>query len=263
LGANGAGKSTTIRILLDFLRASNGTAEILGKDSVKDGVELKKEIGYLAGEVTLPKKVTGRQLLAYLAGLHGGVDMSYLAELEQRFDAELDKRTDTLSRGNRQKIGIIQAFMHKPSVLVLDEPTSGLDPLKQGQFYKTVEEAKARGATVFLSSHSFAEVERICDRVGIIRNGKLVHEGPIDRILKRRLPTWQIVLAQAADAEKLVRSNVLNILEHRGKLLTVRPAKSIAPALDALSKVDIVSITIHQDDLEDEFMIFYHDGGAA
>lgn len=261
LGSNGAGKSTTIRMLLDFLKPTSGTAKILGKDSLTASVELKKSVGYLAGDVALPKKVTGRQVLNYLARLHGGVDESYLDELEQRFEAQLDKRTDTLSKGNRQKIGIIQAFMHQPQVLILDEPTSGLDPLMQSQFYKTVEESKTRGAAVFLSSHSFAEVERICDRIGIIRNGKLVHEGPIAKMLERRVPTWRIVLKDASDATLLKKALALEVLAHEAKLLTIRPVGAIAPALAALSSVNIISMTTEQDDLESEFMSFYEEKG--
>lgn len=257
LGSNGAGKSTTIRLLLDFIRPTSGSALILSKDSIKDSVEIRSSVGYLAGDVALPKKVTGRQLFTYLARLNGGVDTKYLAALENRFQAELDKKTEELSKGNRQKIGLIQAFMHQPKILILDEPTSGLDPLMQDQFYKTVEEVKAQGTAVFLSSHSFAEVERICDRIGIIREGKLVHEGPVAKMMEHRLPTWRIVMSKESDAEVLKASKELMVSDCSGKTIVVRPTNSISPALAVLSKIKIVSMTVEQDELEDEFMSFY------
>jgi ABC-2 type transport system ATP-binding protein len=257
LGSNGAGKTTAIRLLLDFIRPTSGSAQIMGKDNIQNNVELKRSIGYLSGDVALPKKVTGRQLLKYLSRLQGDVDETYLATLVDRFQVELDKRTETLSKGNRQKIGLIQAFMHQPKVLILDEPTSGLDPIMQDQFYKTVEEAKAHGAAVFLSSHSFAEVERICDRVGIIRDGKLVHESPVAKVMKRLLPAWRIVLARASDVKSLEGSKALDVTACIGDSVVVKPVKAISPALAALSKFNIVSMTIEQDELEDEFMSFY------
>jgi ABC-2 type transport system ATP-binding protein len=260
LGSNGAGKSTTIRLLMDFLRPTSGSVKLLGKDSVLDSLEIKESVGYLAGDVALPRKVTGRQLLTYLARLHGTVDPAYLIDLEARFEAQLDKKTDTLSKGNRQKIGIIQAFMHQPSVLILDEPTSGLDPLMQEQFYKLVEEAKARGASVFLSSHSFSEVERICDRIGIIRQGKLVHEGPVAKLMQHRLPTWHVTVTKKSDIEVLRRSKLLTVVSSHDKTLTVRPVESISSAFAVLSKVEVVAMTVEQVELEDEFMSFYNQG---
>jgi len=257
LGSNGAGKSTTIRTIMDFLRPTSGSATILGLDTVKDSVEVRRNIGYLAGDVALPKRVTARQLFNYLARLQGGIDQEYLSVLEKRFQAQLDKRTEQLSKGNRQKIGLIQAFMHQPKILILDEPTSGLDPLMQEQFYKTIEEAKERGTAVFLSSHSFGEVERICDRIGIIRSGKLVHEGPVSKMMEHRLPTWRIVLSTVTDAKILKSSKELDVRLVDGSSVTVMPSKAISPALLALSKVKIISMTVEQDELEDEFMSFY------
>lgn len=258
LGSNGAGKSTTIRTIMGFLYASSGTVKILGKDVATHGVELRKDMGYLAGDVVLPKGVTGRKLLHYLGSLQGSIDREYLEQLEKRFEAQLDKNVETLSKGNRQKIGIIQAFMHKPKILVLDEPTSGLDPLMQEQFYKLVQEAKDRGATVFLSSHSFNEVERVCDRIGIIRDGKLVHEGPVAKVIAERVPSWRIVLKQSSDVTKITTSSHLKIIEkENAKTIVVRPSGSIADALSVLAKTDIVSMTSGQQELEDEFMSFY------
>lgn len=257
LGSNGAGKSTAIRLMLDFLRPTSGTIRIYGKDSVKDSVAIKHSIGYLSGDVALTRKVTGRQLLHYLGRLNGGVDETYLASLEKRFEAELDKRIDALSKGNRQKIGLIQAFMSRPKVLILDEPTSGLDPLMQEQFYSLVAEVKADGAAVFLSSHSFTEVERICDSIGIIREGKMVYEGSVANVTAHHKPAWHITLSNTADADRLAVSPELTIISRAGRTLKVSPARTISAALEAISKVEIIAFTISQDDLESEFMSFY------
>lgn len=263
LGSNGAGKSTTIRLILDFIRPSDGNITVLGRDSIRDSVAIRQSVGYLAGDVALPKKVTGRHLLRYLAELSGGVDKEYQAELEKNFQAELDKRIDTLSKGNRQKIGLIQAFMTQPKVLVLDEPTSGLDPLMQEQFYKVVADAKKRGAAIFLSSHSFSEVERICDRIGIIRDGKLVYEGTVASVASKRMPTWHVVVARHADVVSLKKSKGLAVSSLQGLTLQVKPARTISEALFALSKVEVISMTSTQDDLEDEFMSFYNHEDAS
>lgn len=261
LGSNGAGKSTTIRLIMDFIRPSSGSISILGKDSVNDSVDIRQVIGYLAGDVALPKRVTGRQLLHHLASLSGGIDLDYLGKLEKDFQAQLDKRIGTLSKGNRQKIGLIQALMSQPNVLVLDEPTSGLDPLMQEQFYSAISDAKKRGAAIFLSSHSFSEVERICDHIGIIRAGELVYEGTVASVAAKRMPNWQVTVSSKADAATLKKSKSLKVSNLSDLSLTVCPVASISSALLALSKVEIKSMTIKQDNLEDEFMSFYSQEG--
>lgn len=174
IGPNGAGKSTTIRILLDEVRADSGSARVFDLDSHHDALEIHQRTGYLPAELALPPKMTGRQVLSFFARLRGGVDWKYVDELESRFDAELDRRTEALSTGNRQKLGIIAAFMHQPELLILDEPITGLDPLVQRQFHQLVRETADQGRTVFLSSHTLSEVQRVADRVGIIRRGELV-----------------------------------------------------------------------------------------
>lgn len=179
LGANGAGKSTTIRTLLNFLQPTSGSATICGLDIVKDNVKIMHDVGYLAGDVALYEKMTGKEFFGYMADLHPLPDPAYLTKLVHTFEAELHKPIRSLSKGNKQKIGIIQALMHQPKVLILDEPTSGLDPLMQEAFFETIREAKARGASVFFSSHNLAEVQRICDRVGFIRKGAHPRTKPI------------------------------------------------------------------------------------
>lgn len=262
LGSNGAGKSTTIRIIMDFIRPTSGSVQLLGEDSQATAA-LRKRIGYLAGDVVLPKGVTGRALLDYLEKLDGSVDRQYKEQLIARFEAQIDKRVETLSKGNRQKIGIVQAFMHQPDILILDEPTSGLDPLMQEQFYKTVEEAKNRGAAVLLSSHSFEEVERMCKRIGIIRQGKLVYEGLVADIVATRLPRWRVTLKHASDVAKLKKSADIKVISAEKLSLTLEPSKTIEQALAALSKYPILSMTTSQHKLEDEFLSFYEDDTEA
>lgn len=257
LGSNGAGKSTTIRTMMNFMRPTTGNIQILGMDSVKDAVAIHQSIGYVAGDVALPRNVTGRQLFGYLGALHGSVDKQYLHVLTERFSAQLDKKISELSKGNRQKIGLLQAFMHKPEVLIFDEPTSGLDPLMQEAFYTTIAEAKAEGAAVFLSSHNFAEVERVCDRVAIIREGKLVADTSVTALQKNHLPTWRVTLKDEAAVKQLQDSRALNVKLHTKTMVSIRPSHSIAAALAAMSKVEIVSFNQEADELEDEFMAFY------
>jgi ABC-2 type transport system ATP-binding protein len=174
LGPNGAGKTTMIRLLLGLLRPTAGHATIGGHDCWSDGVAVKRLVGYLPGEFALDPGLTGAQILTYLANLRGGVDAAYQRHLVERLGLDLTKRFRDYSRGNKQKVGLVQAFMSRPRLLILDEPTGGLDPLNQQTFYEMVADAHAAGATVFLSSHILPEVEHLCQRVGIIREGRLV-----------------------------------------------------------------------------------------
>jgi ABC-2 type transport system ATP-binding protein len=174
LGPNGAGKSTTIRILLDLIRPTAGRVRVLGLDPRADGVEVRRRVGYLAGDFVVDGRQTGRQLLTYLGNLRGGVAAATVGALADLLGLDLDRQIKGLSRGNRQKVGIVQAFMHEPELLILDEPTSGLDPFLQQEFVRLVQAARQRGATVFMSSHVMSEVQQTADRVGIIRDGALV-----------------------------------------------------------------------------------------
>ncbi|HEU5369117.1 MAG TPA: ABC transporter ATP-binding protein, partial [Ktedonobacterales bacterium] len=179
LGPNGAGKTTTIRTLMALLRADAGTARIAGMDAWQQSVEIKKLVGYLPGELSLDPGLTGGQILEYFGHLRGGVDQAYLKQLIKRLDLDPTRKFRQYSSGNKRKIGLIQAFMHRPRLLVLDEPTNGLDPLNQQEFNRMVAEARDAGSTVFLSSHILIEVEQTCDRVGIIREGRLVRVGGV------------------------------------------------------------------------------------
>jgi ABC-2 type transport system ATP-binding protein len=259
LGANGAGKTTTLRMILDFIRPSSGAIQLFGKDSRQGGAALRAHVGYLPGDVVLPKGVTGQEFLEYLGNLNGSANRTYRHQLSKRFEAQLDKRMNQLSKGNRQKIGIVQAFMHQPDALVLDEPTSGLDPLMQEEFYKTVDEARGRGAAILLSSHSFEEVGRMCDRIGIVRKGKLVYEGSAADIMATQKPRWRVMFKHAGDIAKLKSSPALTVIEAGQTSLTVEPAGTIEDALAALSHHAIASMTTSQHGLEDEFLHFYEE----
>lgn len=260
LGANGAGKSTTIRLLLNFIQPSGGSAQIMGLDCVKDSVAAKRHIGYLSGDVALWPKVTGTELFAYLSKLQQKNNDEYLKELISRFEAEPQKKIEELSKGNRQKIGVIQALMHQPDVLILDEPTSGLDPLMQEVFYQTIREASARGAAVFVSSHNLAETQRMCDRVGIIKHGKLIREQSVKGDSNLGGTTFRVVLKHLDDAAKLKHEAALKVLSTESTTVVAQATGAVSPALAALAHYDIVTMTTEQLNLEDEFLEYYGDG---
>lgn len=259
LGANGAGKTTTLRMILDFIRPSSGTIELFGKDNQQSGAELRGRVGYLPGDVVLPKGYTGQDFLDYLCKLNGKVDHAYVKHLTKMFEAQLNKKMHHLSKGNRQKLGIIQAFMHQPDILILDEPTSGLDPLMQEQFYSLISQASQRGATILLSSHSFEEVERTCLRIGIVRKGKLVHEGSTVSVIASQKPRWRVTFRHAEDAAKLKNNPAFKVFDVGKNSLTIEPSGSIEKALNVLSQQAIVSMTSSQHGLEDEFLHFYEE----
>lgn len=263
LGANGAGKSTSLRTAMGFLRPTSGSVKLLGKTVSDRNVAVRQDVGYLPGDVVLPKGATGHKLLAYLRTIRTigpAVDSDYQNQLAERFEAELNKPVDQLSKGNRQKIGLIQAFMHQPKVLILDEPTSGLDPLMQEQFYKTIKEARQRQVAILMSSHNFDEVERVCDRVGIIREGRLVYEGSVAQISAASLPRWRVILKDGTDAKKLAANPAVKVLTSSKEVVVLQPTKSIQEALGVLAKFPIMSMTTYQRELEEEFMNFYTAG---
>src|SRR6202521_4270025 len=174
LGPNGAGKTTTIRCLMGLIRPTGGAAHIFGLDCRRDSVAVKRKVGYLPGDIPQFGSLRGKEVVAYLGGMRGGADPKTVRSIAERFDLDLDRRFREYSTGNKRKLGILLAFMHRPELLILDEPTNGLDPLNQQEFYELLREARDGGATVFLSSHVLSEVEHVCDTVGILRAGKLV-----------------------------------------------------------------------------------------
>jgi ABC-2 type transport system ATP-binding protein len=260
LGPNGAGKSTTIRTLLNFIQPTSGSANILGLDIVRDSVAIKRSIGYIAGDVGLYGQMTGRQFLHYMAALQPPKHPGYLPELTQHFAADMDKRITDLSKGNRQKLSVIQALMHEPEILILDEPTSGLDPLMQEVFYSQIAAAKARGASVFFSSHDLAEVQKICDRVGFIREGRLISEQTIADLKQHAAHTFDVTFhGKAPLAElKALKKAKLQTLDHNR--VSVRIGGDLSPLFAVLAKYPVDTFEQREINLEEEFLQLYKVG---
>lgn len=257
LGPNGAGKSTTIRTLLNLLQPSGGSARILGMHIVKDSVALKHRIGYLSGDMAMYPKMTAAQYLDYMGSLQPPASAAYRQELCKRLECNLRKPLGELSRGNRQKIALVQAFMSKPDVLILDEPTSGLDPLMQEVFYDLLDEARERKASVFMSSHLLAEVQKTCDRVGIIRAGKLIAERDIADMTAQAAQTFIVRFAQTLPLAQLKKLNGLNVLAHEGNEIRFRMDGELKPLFALLASSDVLAVETQQLDLEDMFMHYY------
>ena len=260
LGPNGAGKTTTIRTLLDFIRPTRGSATVFGLDIRQSSVDIHRRVGYLNGELALYNNMTGEDLLKYLGNLRGGLDWKYVRELAARFQCDLPRRIQGLSLGNKQKLGLLQAFMHKPELLILDEPTNGLDPLMQHEFYDLLTETKKEGRTIFLSSHILPEVEKVCDRVGIIRQGKLVTVETIETLKSHSVRQLEIHFARAIPKEKF--SNVPGIRDIlvQDKLLTCNVVGSLDALVKAAAQFEVINIISHEPSLEDIFMTYYNEG---
>ena len=260
LGPNGAGKTTTIRLLLDLIRPTSGSASIFGLDARRDSREIRRRIGYLPGELALYDRMTGEDFLQYAGHLRGGVDWRRVEELASRLQADLSKRYSSLSRGNKQKIGLIQAFMHRPELIILDEPTSGLDPLMQQEFYSLINEVKAEGRTVFFSSHNLPEIERTCDRVGIIRGGRLIAVEDVATLKERAIHRLEIHFAtQVPEALFSGLPGVADV-KVEGNALTCTIKGSPDAVVKAAAKFEVVKIASHDSTLE-EIFLEYHDGG--
>jgi ABC-2 type transport system ATP-binding protein len=265
LGPNGAGKTTTIRLLMALLHADSGTARIAGLDCWKQSLELKRLIGYVPGEPSVDPNLTGGQILEYFAHLRGGVDQSYLEQLIQRFELDASRKFRQYSTGNKRKVVLIQAFMHRPRLLILDEPTSGLDPLNQQEFDRMVREARDEGRTVFLSSHVLSEVEQLCSQVGIIREGRLVRVGGIADVKDIKRYEMAITFADAIPSETFMRlDGVVNVKTfdhgHAVRLTMQGPADAV---IKAAARYPVVSLTSHEPSLEDMFLHYYEAEGSG
>lgn len=262
LGPNGAGKSTTIRILLNFIQPTLGGAQILGKDAVHDSVAIKQSVGYLAGDFAVYPKMSASQYLSYLGSLAGKYDGQYVKELAKRLQADLNMPLGEMSRGNRQKIGVIQAFMQHPEVLILDEPTTGLDPLMQEVFYDLLMQEKSRGTAVFMSSHILGEVQKTCDRVGIIKNGRLVSEQNIADLSAEAAQTFDITFKGHVPLAELKKVPGLTIAEHHKQNVTIHMQGALGPLFMVLAHADVQKIGARALDLEELFLGLYQDTEA-
>ncbi|MEA2634816.1 MAG: polyether ionophore transport system ATP-binding protein [Chloroflexota bacterium] len=265
LGPNGAGKTTTIRLLMALLKPNAGSARIAGLDCWKQSVEIKRLIGYMPGEPALDPNLTGGQILEYFAHLRGGVDHAHLKQLIERFELDTSRKFRQYSTGNKRKVVLIQAFMHRPRLLILDEPTSGLDPLNQQEFDRMVFEARSEGRTVFLSSHVLSEVEKTCNTVGIIREGRLVRIGDVAEVKAIKRYEIQITFANPIPAEtfKTVEGvTAVETLNHgNGVRLTMQgPADAV---IKAAAHYPVVSLTTYEPSLEDIFLRYYEGDGSA
>lgn len=260
LGPNGAGKTTTIRTLLDLIRPTSGEATILGQDSRRGSIEIHRRTGYLPGEGGLYGRLTGAEYLSYLASLRDGVDWGYTLELAERLDCDLSVKIRALSHGNRQKVAVIQAFMHRPELLVLDEPTQGLDPLVQQAFHEMVEDVRREGRTVFLSSHVMPEVERLCDRVAIIREGRLVAVEDVGDLRARQVRALDIHFARPVPAEPFERLPNVRGVEAQGDTLRLTIAGPMDPVVKEAARYEIVDLQSHEPSLEDVFLTYYGKG---
>jgi ABC-2 type transport system ATP-binding protein len=260
LGPNGAGKTTTIRTLLDMIRPTRGRASIFGLDTQQASLAIHQRVGYLPGELELYENMTGAEVLRYLGHLRGGVAPHRVQELAERLDSDLSRPVKTLSHGNRQKIGLIAAFMHQPELLVLDEPTLGLDPLVQQAFYRLLAEVKAEGRTVFLSSHILPEVERVCDRVGIIREGKIIAEEDVAALKARALRRLEIHFAQPVPPEAFAGITGVRDLTVEDSLLRCTVMGSLDALVKAAAQFEVLNVVSHEPSLEEIFLAFYGGG---
>lgn len=257
LGPNGAGKSTTINIILDLLRPTSGSVTLFGADANKHAASVHEHIGYLSGDMETDLSLTGKQYLEYTANLRGGVDKKKINELVKRLRCETDKKIKDLSRGNRQKIGLVAALMHDPDILILDEPTSGLDPLIQSEFNAIIREHKERGKTTFMSSHVLSEVQEVCDRVGFIRNGKLVSVSPLKALIANAPRRVHVVFKNDAPDSRLKTLSGVSDLSENAHSREFTYKGDYNKLIQALVTKPIVDLQILEPSLEELFMEFY------
>lgn len=265
LGPNGAGKTTTIRTLMGLLRPTTGSAHIGGLDCWEQSTDVKRLVGYLPGELSLDPNLTGGQILEYFGNLRGGVDQAYLKTLIERMGLDPTRKFRQYSSGNKRKIGIVQAFMHRPRLLILDEPTNGLDPLNQQEFDRMVREVRDEGRTVFLSSHILSEVEQTCNRVAIIREGQLVRIGEVAALkdIKRHDVTITFVGDAPLDAFKTLPGVDQAEALADGHSLRLAVSGGLDDVIKAAAQHPVVNLTSQEPSLEEIFLRYYEDDGAA
>ncbi len=261
LGPNGAGKSTTIRTLLDFQRATSGTAALFGLDTRADSVAIRERVGYVPGDLRLFDAKTGAQHLDWFSRARGGHDLAVSASLIDRFSITMDRPVRELSKGNRQKVGLLLAFMGEPDLLILDEPTSGLDPLVQAEFEALVRELADRGRTVFLSSHSLDEVQRVADRVAIIREGRLVVTDTVAHLRHSAPRIMTIEFDHRVDPAAFTSLTEVAKVTARDDALTIELIGDVRPVLERALRNGLVDLTARRADLDELFLSYYRDPG--
>lgn len=257
LGPNGAGKSTTIRLLLDFIRPTRGGARIFGLDTRRDSVAIRARVGNLPGELNLWTHMSGWEVVDYLGGLRGGVDKRYVGELAARLDMDMNRKVKACSSGMKRKLGLIQALMHQPELLILDEPTNGLDPLVQQTFYSLIREIAQQGRTVFMSSHNLAEVEHLCSRVAILRGGRLV---AVEKMGDLRNVHFRWMMLRFDDApqpaEFAALPGVADVSVVNGSL-RFRVSGELDPVIKLAARHHVLNMTYEEPSLEDIFLEYY------
>ncbi len=257
LGPNGAGKTTTIRILLDLIRPTSGIARVFGIQSSDDPVAIHRRIGYIPGEFALYDRLTGGQTIEYFGNLRGGVDRAYRASLVERFDLDPSRRFKEYSKGTKQKVGLVIALQHRPDLLVLDEPTSGLDPLVQQSFYALMREAQAEGRTVFLSSHIISEVEKSCDRVAIIRDGRLVKVDSVEALRDLAHHEVELRFVDGVPAEAFKGLPGVSDVVVQDHTLRLRVSGPITPVVQAAARYELLDFVSREPSLEETFLAQY------
>lgn len=262
LGPNGAGKSTTIRLLLGLYRPSSGRATVFGLNPCRDGVEVHRRVGYLPGELALYPRLTGRNIVDRAARIRRHTDQRYRDELVDRFGIELDRPVHTLSKGNVQKIGLLLAFAHRPELLILDEPTSGLDPLLQDEFSRLVRETARDGRTVFLSSHDLDEVQRLVDRVAIIKEGRIIVTDTVENLRANAPKTVEFRFPNPVDPAVFQRLDAVRVLSGDTTRVRLSVAGTIGPLLRLAAELDPVDMTARPTDLDELFLSYYRSAPA-
>lgn len=259
IGPNGAGKSTTIRTLLNFLFPTRGSGRILGLDIIKDSLQIRRRTGYLPGDLSMYDTMTAREFLTYFSNLRKVDAKRAMVSLAERFELDLDRRIRDYSSGNRQKVGVVNAFMHEPELLILDEPTSGLDPLMQQEFQALINEVRAEGRTVFLSSHILPEVDRIADRVGIVRESHLVAVDSVEAFKTKARSTVTIQFATAVDDSVFASLEGVRSTASRndGSVLAVTVSGSLDAVIKEAANHDVMSISTRESELEEVFLSYY------
>jgi len=258
LGPNGAGKTTTIRCMLDVIRPTRGTIRILGLDAQRDKLALHQYIGYLPGDVHLPGQMTGKQIINYFSRLQGSEPV-LLKDLVARFDVEMKRPLKGYSKGMRQKIGIVLAFMCDPQVLILDEPTSGLDPLLQKVFNEFLLEEQARGKTIFMSSHIMSEVEKVCHRIAVIRKGELVTVEEVETLREKAGQRVTVEFGDPVTEEELTRIPGVSMVKQTNRHYQFNMSGNMDPLIKALSRHEVIRLQVEEAPLEEVFLKFYEE----